>query len=284
MINPLKEKDVVIYKLGNTFLHDILQKSDEKDAQILQKYWQPDEPATNLNQAYERLLNSVKNRNRMPSFINSIIGNIKGLESILDQFDPHRISDKYSASSDWKKLSDHIIKELGIEKKLNTTNRGLWPKFCQAAISGARFLSGFKDYREFSSWLSIFNKDETTRASLALLISCEIDGFGFALACDFIMELGHCNLSENFGKPDVHLKSIFNELKLCESKNGLRADYEVFKAIQRIAKNNNQTPYKVDRLFWLIGSGNFYLDNKPSLGRHKKEFIKYSKKQSPNLF
>jgi hypothetical protein len=283
MINHIKEKDVVIYKLGNTFLPDILQKPDEEAAQILQKYWQPDEPATNLNHVYKRLLNSAKNRNQMTGVINNIIGDIEALKNVLGEFDPHRVSDRYLSSSKWEELSNNVIQELKIKSKPNASIRSLWPKFCQAAISGARFLSGFKDYREFSSWLSTFNKNETTRASLALLISCEIDGFGFALSCDFIMELGQCNLSENFGKPDVHLKKIFNELKLCEYRNGWRADYEVFKAIQRIARNNNQTPYKVDRLFWLIGSGKFHRDELRIRG-HEDEFIKYVRKHSPDLF
>ena len=43
------------------------------------------------------------------------------------------------------------------------------------------------------------------RPALPLLLVQEIDGFGFALACNFLRELGY----ENFSKPDVHLRKIF---------------------------------------------------------------------------
>lgn len=103
-----------------------------------------------------------------------------------------------------------------------------------------------------------------------MLLSLEIDGFGFALACDFLKEIGFFN----FGKPDVHLKNIFYSLILTSSTN----DYAVFKAIFRIANNVGVTSYKVDKLFWLIGSGNFYLDD-IKVGNHRNEFISFVKEQ-----
>ncbi len=38
-----------------------------------------------------------------------------------------------------------------------------------------------------------------------MLLGREINGFGFALSCDFLKELGY----EDFPKPDVHLRDIF---------------------------------------------------------------------------
>ena len=83
-------------------------------------------------------------------------------------------------------------------------------------------------------------------------------------------ELGY----ENFSKPDVHVKDIFWALGL--SPWGT-SDYEVFKAVARVARNVGVTPYNVDKLFWLIGSGYFYDDpqigHKGRMGGRKKEFI-----------
>lgn len=42
------------------------------------------------------------------------------------------------------------------------------------------------------------------------------------------------------------------------------SDYEVFKAVARVASNADVTPYNVDKLFWLIGSWKFYDD--PHIG------------------
>jgi hypothetical protein len=50
----------------------------------------------------------------------------------------------------------------------------------------------------------------------------------------------------------------------------------VFKAVARVASNVGVTPYNVDKLFWLIGSG-FYEDphigHKGMIGSLKKQFI-----------
>ena len=103
-----------------------------------------------------------------------------------------------------------------------------------------------------------FDVDDRKRAALPMLLSQEIDGFGFALACDFLKELGF----RTFAKPDVHVKAIVKGLGL-SSENA--NDYAVFKAVVRIAANCGQTPYNVDKLLWLVGSGLFY--DHPHLGR-----------------
>jgi hypothetical protein len=103
-----------------------------------------------------------------------------------------------------------------------------------------------------------------------MLLAQEIDGFGFALACDFLKGLGY----ENFAKPDVHIKNIFWALGLCPVDS---SDYEIFKAVVRMAGNARVTPYNVDKLFWLIGSGYFhddrYIGKNGKIGSRKKEFI-----------
>lgn len=87
------------------------------------------------------------------------------------------------------------------------------------------------------------------------MISYEISGMGFPLACDFLKELGF----SEYGKPDVHLKDIFKALNLIDQneKSATKLDYQTFKVIDRIAEENDTTAYSVDKIFWLIGSGNF---------------------------
>jgi len=99
------------------------------------------------------------------------------------------------------------------------------------------------------------------------------------LACDFLKELGY----RNYGKPDIHIKEIFKETGL---NNKGATDYQTLKAVIRIAesntaKSNEVTPYNVDKLFWLIGSGYFY--NHEEIGKEgrvpsmKKGFIEHMK-------
>jgi hypothetical protein len=86
----------------------------------------------------------------------------------------------------------------------------------------------------------------------------------------------------NFAKPDVHLHDIFRALKLSSPKAD---DYEVFKAVVRVANHAKVTPYNADKLFWLIGSGYFYEDRQIGddgrIGNHKAEFIAYAQSRLP---
>ena len=72
----------------------------------------------------------------------------------------------------------------------------------------------------------------------------------------------------------MHVKDIFGSLWLCPPGAG---DYGVFKAVGRLARNAGVTPYNVDKLFWLIGSGYFYNDEhigkKGRIGSRKEAFI-----------
>jgi len=58
-------------------------------------------------------------------------------------------------------------------------------------------------------------------------------------------------------------------------------DYQLFKAIIRVASNSNVSPYNADKVFWLIGSGNFYEDQEIGtngrIGSHKQEFIDFAR-------
>ena len=103
-----------------------------------------------------------------------------------------------------------------------------------------------------------------------MLLDREIHGLGFALACDFLKELGFLE----FCKPDVHLKKILSGLGLSESDE----DYLIFKSIVRIAKHNGKKPYEIDKLFWLIGSGYFHFDG-IQIGRHADDFVVLAKKR-----
>lgn len=53
--------------------------------------------------------------------------------------------------------------------------------------------------------------------------------------------------------------------------------YRLFKAIIRVAKNAGVPPYALDKLFWLIGSVNFYDDPEiGSIGSRQKDSIEFA--------
>ena len=254
--------DKRIFKLAREFLLSFKEITPE----ILDKqlhYTQYKKPR-NMKDIYHRLVDSSRNRNMMPKVIESAIGKIDNLEPILEEFDPNKVFEKYGL--DWEPLFNDVQQNIcgrEIEGKL-------FPQFCKSILSGAKFLIQFESVDDFYNFIDFFDSDDRARPTLPMMIDKEITGFGFTLACDFLKEIGY----ENFAKPDVHLKQIFSALSLSETDD----EYDVFKAIVRVADNVGEKPYLVDKMFWLVGSGRFYCFD-INIGQHRDEFIEYAFKK-----
>jgi len=184
-------------------------------------------------------------------------------------FNPVRVLKRYEQGEELLFEIKAVLRPRGRPGKI-------WRLFCDSALSGARFLAGFTSARVFHAWVDVFHQDDRKLPALPLLLSREIAGFGFALSCDFLKELGYFKLA----KPDVQLRRILEGLALVEPKANA---YAVFKAVLRIAGNCKRTAYDVDKTFWLVGSGRFY--------RHKRhgkelripvdrdEFVRWARRQ-----
>ena len=263
-----QELDRAAYALAKDFL---LQSGADKGVtpELVEKYLHLSAPRPDtLAGLYEHMLESAQSANMKAGVIGGSIGGVGNLGRILCDFEPAEVLEKYR--SGWESVLDDIVAQLKPRGSVFRTPRSIWARYCRSVLSGARFLSQFSTADDFYRWVDLFDEDERARPALPLLLAQEIDGFGFALACDFLNGLGY----ENFSKPDVHVKDIFGSLGLYPSGAG---DYEVFRAVGRLAHNAGVTPYNADKLFWLVGSGYFYDDphigNKGRIGRHKKEFI-----------
>jgi len=225
--------------------------------------------ASSLATIFCRLLESAQNRGMSSGVVGGAIGGVAKLGDILCAFDPAEVSRKYG--SDWIRVLDDIEQRLQPRGKFRRTRRSIWPLFCRTITSGALFLSQFHSADEFYGWVNVFAKDDRVRPALPMLLSLEIEGFGFPLACDFLKELGYLD----FGKPDVHVKAIFKMLGLIAKDAD---DYRVFKAITRVAYNQGVSPYNVDKLFWLVGSGFLYnhqhLGSMGRIGTNRAFFIR----------
>jgi hypothetical protein len=263
-----------IYKLAYDYL---LQKNGITE-EILNKHLVPESDKPNdLSEIYKRFCNSAQNKQMDTNVIGGSIGGINNLATVLYKFSPSDVAKKYN-KNDNLKLLDVIINELRPKGKVNNASTGIWPKYCKSIIDSAHFLSQFNSSEDFYKWADYFANDSRAKPALPLLISLEIKGIGFALACDLLKELGY----SNFGKPDVHLKEIFLELGIIEKENNDQTqDINTLKAIDTIAEENAVTSYSVDKVFWLIGSGNFYRATpRIDIGSCKKEFIAYIKSKN----
>lgn len=256
-------RDKQVFNLAESFLTSLTTKDGFPVTQeMLSKYFQVEKPKT-VADIYFRLLLSAQNANMKAGVIGGSIDGIEHLRDVLCDFEPKAVIQKYG--NDSQRVFVDIKKQVQPRGKVNAN--GLWSKYCETIISGAKFLAQFNSAEDFYKWANWFYEDERARPALPLLLKEEISGFGLALACDFLKEIGFLE----YGKPDIWLRKIFVSLGLCSPE---ATDSELLKAIIRVAQNSGATPYKVDKVFWLIGSGNFYLDGKKTR-RNAENFIEF---------
>lgn len=247
-----------------SFAISFLEKETNASRDLLRKYM--DTPQFNkpndLKSIYFRMVGSIQNNQGMSNVIGkSLPNNIESLRSILFNFDPNQIAKAYSENT-WDQLFDRIKTEVNPTGKLRDNKRSLWPKFCRGVIAAAVFLDQFDSGTEFHVWAEGFSKDPKSAAGLPLIISQEVYGIGFALACDFIKEIGYTE----YGKPDVHIKRIL----LGTGRIPRYKNYLALKELSKIAEEAGETAYGVDKLLFLIGSGRFYMEDEVSKSIKRK--------------
>jgi thermostable 8-oxoguanine DNA glycosylase len=257
------------------FAYNFLLSKKGITRELIEKHFVPEfDKPNNLNDIFQRLCHTAQNKQMSTKVIGGSIGGVENLRKVLFDFNPKQVCINFS-KSEKEELLNEIILKLQPKGQIRRTSRSIWPQFCQSVLDSAYFINEFENAESFYNWANLFANDEKTKPALPLLISLEISGIGFPLACDFLKEIGYLN----FGKPDVHLKEVFKELNLIDpnEKSTIKQDYQTLKLIDKIALENNTTAFEVDKIFWLIGSGNFYL-SKINIGRNRNEFIKEAKK------
>lgn len=244
-------------------------------AELVEKYLNPfpmKKKPESLEEIYQRILESAQNASMKAGVIGRAIDGVDKLAPVLEGFSPGAVLKKYG--TDWVAILDDIVAKVKPRGEIRRAPRSIWPNYCRTILSAARFLEQFSSAKDFLGWVEFFDKDPRSRVGLPMLLDQEIEGLGFALSCDFLKEMGYVN----FCKPDVHLRDIFTALGLCEKKP---SEYQVFRAVVRLARHAGVSPYNADKVFWLIGSGYFYDDpkigKKGKVGRRKDDFIKHAK-------
>lgn len=272
-MKPDPEIDRQVYELAKGYLPRLGIRGVTQA--LIEKYLDPlsiNRKPASKEELYRRILWSAQEAGMKAGVIGGSIGGVDNLAPVLYYFDPKAVLDNYESNAD--AVLGQIVKELKPRIHITLGQNSIWTHYCRTIISAAEFIEQFSSADDFYRWIDFFDQDKRSRASLPMLLDHEIEGFGFALSCNFLKELGYVN----FPKPDVHLRDIFSALKLC--KDG-KDQYQLFKAIIRVADNSNVTPYNVDKVFWLIGSGRFYCDPEIGkdgfIGRHKQEFIEFTR-------
>lgn len=246
----------IVFKSALKFLNEIVSSHPDLNNSILERHLRHKSKFDNISDANRRLIESLQNRSMMAKVIN-FRERENEIRSTLHGYNPKKILQRY-------KNANELVNEFKNRYNLNNlqSNRNLWFQFSEGILSGSKFMASFKDKEDFDTFIKVFDRNKFTKAALPTLLSKEIKGFGFALACDFLKELGY----RDYPKPDVHLIKIFYELGLSASSE----PYEVYKSIIEMSDAVGEEAYKVDKIFWLISSGRFYLaDIKTSRNRDK---------------
>jgi hypothetical protein len=262
--------DRLVYRLAERYLLGLPDVTrDMLDRQIAPGP-QAQRPES-MQGVYLEMLRSLQSPQAMPRVIGGSIGGIERLGPVLFDFDPARVAAAYSTDADsCSRMFADIKERLAPRGKLRDAPNSTWPKYCKAAASGASFLARFGDARAFYAWVEANDADLEARIGAATELERQVYGMGFALACAFLKGLGF----HTFSKPDVHLKDIFPAVGLSASTK----DRDLFRVVSRIADHVGVSPYTVDMLFWLVGSGDFSPDG-PRFPGTKARFIAMAREE-----
>lgn len=219
-----------------------------------------------LQDVFIQLIQSAQNYQRMPNVI-KFNQRKDDMSELLFGYDFYKIRDM-----DVEELYQILRKRYNASGK--DTKQNSWYKWSRSVVDAAKFVSEFTDAEDFKQFVDRFSYNLSTRMALPLLIEKKISGIGFALACDSLKELGYLD----YPKPDVHIKEVFYQIGVAE-----KDDIAVFMIIDKMAAeckviDSEVSPYKIDKILWLICSGKFYKDD-ITIGQHREDLIEKLKKQ-----
>ena len=147
-----------------------------------------------------------------------------------------------------------------------------WKRFSKSVISIVIFLSEFNNYEQFNDFVSIYTNyrgknEDYVLNSLPVYIASNLYNMGYTLVCDALKECGY----DSFIKPDIHLINFYKIVNRKDKAN----EQEVQKFFFNLASQNEMSPYKLDKIIWLIGTEFFYheMNKKPNIKNGIKNFL-----------
>ena len=220
---------------------------------------------------YDRMCFSLQNTSHMRNSINmSEFCNNRIIEKVLYNYDYKKVSEY----SKWEDVYDELKREGITDNGKGDKRKTNWQKFCEGIYEGAKWLikEGYPKVKELTAE-KIDGNTSFDRIYMDInIIEKAIPNMGTALVCDWLKECGCTWLV----KPDVHIRSVYahftdKEVSKCLDKDIIREMYEWASDLQKY--DSEMTAYKLDRIIWLICTGDFFLDNK-KIGRQLLTMIK----------
>lgn len=269
------KRETLFYNFACNFIYDEYKISPD----CLKIYFEPDNVnrVSEINDIFKYMIVSAQNRQGLPNLIGGEDG-VNKLCTVLFDFSPLEVFENYNM--DVQKL----LSKTGLLEKYPSSKRNL-TLFCTSILSCSNYL---KNYNTANSFLSAMHELYDNRNGVAplskfdpvFLLASNVNGFGFALACDFFKELGFVD----YAKPDTHIIDILMKYKFYPEKDKSKISdidkYVISRIMLDMATEIGITAYELDKVLWLIGSGNFYknkeLGKNGKLGSKKNKFLSLS--------
>lgn len=247
-INPnSKEDHKKIFEVIKCCLEE-LGKEAGLNSKQLEKYYAPESRRKSMESVFKQFIFAAQNSSRRANIIKAGDEgkNEEEIKRILHEYDVKRVA-ALNESDLLEQFREAFTSEEGNFPEYT------WRIWTCAVIDSARFLSTFDGgAKSFYSAIDDLQKHDLNSLGVIEFVASNIRNMGFALVCDAIKELGY----DCYPKPDQHIKDVCSEIGLCGKGN-----YKVFKTIRDIAESCGETPYKVDKMIWLICTGDFYKDS-----------------------
>ncbi|HME53290.1 MAG TPA: hypothetical protein VKM55_13795 [Candidatus Lokiarchaeia archaeon] len=236
--------------------------AETQDVNLLEEdksYYSMKNPADlEFSDILKRILDSLRNRRNVGDTIPETNDSSRndGLNQVFGDYQPRRLSTLYTS---WEQilsaLAEHYLQE-GKEIQFQVEHHGgYWNIYSQGAKNAIDFLSTYNTPIELVDFVSRGLNGEDDQVVLDFVkneIASRIKGMHVALASDFLKEIGF----KQIGKPDVWIIKIFLELNfIAPPSKGI--DEVAFKKIREIARIVDVYPVIVDKVFWLLGTGDF---------------------------
>lgn len=270
----LEEKDLKKYYETTDFYYD--SNSDSKDwkyAKFLNSL------GNSLSGVFFQMAAHAANTPRMANII-KFEQNLKFLNEKLCDFNPIKLLEAY-------KGEDRVAVLVNTLRYNEETGEGLiWSiekskkhkdlmmtRYCNILLTSAEYLKNFNDREEVIKDLY----DHYVRTDYKSLIKYFIDktAYGQTLACDCLKEM-----DKKFSflcKPDIHIIDTMNAVYGKIAKNTYDYIEEMRCLVEQINAVNSKeliTVYRLDKMIWLVCSGNFYLDKSENVKKIYVDKIK----------
>jgi len=228
---------------------DLLKETSPVSEDELKRYFDIERTYKTINEILCRLLGSLQNKNMQANVIGFYSPQRTSVfNKIFFDYDAKSILTAYPTD---EVLFNRFEQSFTIGNKESKNNS--FRVYAKAVLSACAFMERFDNADDFTKFVEVFSYNELSSVALPMVLAREIYGLGFALACDWLKELGF----NEYPKPDIHIIEIFHALGLCAND-----DYSAYKAVVEMAEATGDTPFNVDRAFWLIASGRYFLHDK----------------------